>query len=190
MRNTITRSGLAALAAISVWATLACDDSTGLVASIPNEVDTTTVYALRLTPLTTPSGFDIVNARAVRTDMGAIFDFAFDIDDSNVGLISPAGALNLTPQPGVQMLEDSFDEIDRAPDTDYIVNRSVSIRTGDIFVARSRNSSEFCGYYGALPRYGKFHVLSVDLSERSVTFEFLVNQNCGFRSLKPGYPNY
>lgn len=190
MRSATTRLSLAVCAAFSAWATSACDDSTGLVATIPNEIDTITVYALRLTPLTTPSAFDIVNARAVRTDMGGIFDFAFDIDDSNRALVYPAGALNLTPQAGLRMSDEPFDEIDRAPDSDYIIIESLPISVGNVFVARSRNSSEFCGYYGALPRYGKFRVLDIDLAERSVTFEFLVNRNCGFRSLKPGFPGY
>jgi len=41
---------------------------------------------------------------------------------------------------------------------------------------------------GALPRYGKFQVLSLDPVARSVTFQTLVNQNCGYRSLRPGIP--
>jgi hypothetical protein len=39
-----------------------------------------------------------------------------------------------------------------------------------------------------VPRYGKFHVLALDPTERTVTLEHLINLNCGYRSLTPGTP--
>jgi hypothetical protein len=180
----------AAAAALLIWAFAACDDSTGFRATLPNEIDTVTIYALTLTPIATPSGFDIVNARAARTDRGEVFDFALDFDESDSPLLAPAGALNLTPQSGLQFSDKSFDAIDRAADDDYILDRALAVSVGDVLIARSRNSSELCGFFGSLPRYGKFHVLEVDSGERTVTLEFLVNQNCGFRSLELGFPTF
>jgi hypothetical protein len=177
-------------AALLLWAFAGCDDSTGFVASLANEIDTVTIYALQLTPIATPSAFDIVNARAARTDRGEVFDFALDFDESNQPSLAPSGALNLNPQPGLQFSDKSFDEIDRPPDDDYIQDRALAVTVGDVLIARSRNSTELCGFFGSLPRYGKFHVLEIDRDERAVTLEFLVNQNCGFRSLELGFPRF
>lgn len=185
------RIGLAAATAAVVWFVAACDDSTGLIASFPNEIDTVTLYALQATPITAPSAFDIVNARASRTDRGELFDFALDFDESDTPLLFPAGALNIDPpQAGLQIVDESFADVDRALDEDYVLISPVAVATGDVLIARSRNTSELCGFYGALPRYGKFHVIGIDRVERSVTLEYLVNQNCGFRSLEPGFPTF
>jgi hypothetical protein len=40
-----------------------------------------------------------------------------------------------------------------------------------------------------LPRYGKFRVLDLNIEERSVTLELLVDVNCGYRGLEPGFPS-
>ncbi len=182
---------LAALAWLSVGGLLACDSSGGLFpASVPNVVDTVSLYALRGTPLTVPSAFDIVYGQSARTDRGEVFDFAFDIDAAGSPLILPAGVLGLAPEAGILLSQESFQAIERAPDKDYTADSTFTISTGDVFIGRSRNSSVLCIYLGALPRYGKFHVLALDAQERSVTLEFLVNSNCGFRSLEPGIPTF
>jgi hypothetical protein len=59
---------------------------------------------------------------------------------------------------------------------------------GTLFVIRSRSSNVQCAFSGGLPRYGKFHVLGVDLVARTVTLEMLVDLNCGYRGLEPGIP--
>ncbi|KPJ93002.1 MAG: hypothetical protein AMS18_06220 [Gemmatimonas sp. SG8_17] len=180
---------LATLVWLSVWGLSACDSSGGLFpASVPNVIDTVTLYALRGTPLTVPSAFDIIYGESARTEKGEVFDFAFDIDSAGNPLILPAGVLGLAPEAGILPSEESFEAIDRAPDRDYTVDSTFTVSTGDVFIARSRNSSVLCTYLGSLPRYGKFHVLALDAQERSVTLEFLVNSNCGFRSLEPGIP--
>jgi hypothetical protein len=40
-----------------------------------------------------------------------------------------------------------------------------------------------------LPRYGKFQVLAIDPAQRTVTLEFLIDRNCGYRGLEPGLPD-
>jgi hypothetical protein len=191
MPISLTRFRLAAAAAALVWTMVACDDTGGLgEAAFPNVVDTATIYALQLTPLTTPSAFDIANGHTARTDKGEIFDFALDFDESNTPLMMPAGALNLPPEAGLIMSDRSFEEVTRPPDDDFVLDSALTVATGDVFIGRSRPSSSLCGYFGALPRYGKFHVLEIDVTERKVTLEFLVNLNCGFRSLEPGFPTF
>lgn len=191
MPISFSRFRLAASAVSLIWVIGGCGDSTGLPpATVANVIDTVIVYALQDTPLTTPSAFDIVNARAARTDKGEIFDLAFDINAENENLIMPAGALNLQPEAGILSTEKAFSEIVRAPEDDYEVMDPLPVSVGDVFVGRSRRSSNFCGYLGSLPRYAKFQVLAIDVDQRSVTLEFLANVNCGYRSLEPGLPTF
>ncbi|MCH8935034.1 MAG: hypothetical protein IIB90_04880, partial [Gemmatimonadetes bacterium] len=53
----------------------------------------------------------------------------------------------------------------------------------------SRMTALGCVFFlGQLPRYGKFHVLELNLETRQITLENLVNVNCGFRGLESGIP--
>jgi len=177
----------AAACLLAVFAA-ACDDTGLIPASFPNTVDTVTLYALRGTPIPTTSAFDIAFGIAARTDAGEAFDFAFDIDTLGAAVVLPAGALGLTPQAGLQFSDKTFDEIDEAPYDDYVVDSVLTVTVGDVFIGRSRNTSGNCFYLGSLPRYGKFHVLDIDTPNRTLTLEFLVNANCGYRKLEPGFP--
>ncbi len=179
-----------AAVALVLAAALGCDDSGLYPATYPNYVDTVTLYALRGTPIVTPSAFDIAFGITVRTDQGEAFDFAFDIDSTGSGILLPAGALGLTPVAGLQFSEETFDELDEPPDDGYVVDSVLTVSLGDLFVGRSRNTTgmDGCLYYGELPRYGKFRVLDIDFQSRTVTLEVLVNVNCGYRRLEPGYP--
>ena len=166
----------------------ACNQALQLTpATLTNAVDTVTVYALRGTSITQPSGFDIPSNRPARTD-NAAFDFAFDIDPSGKALLYPAGALGLARAPGILITGDVFDSLKTAPTTGYTDSVSVAISTGNVFIVKSRPYIVGCELTGALPRYGKFRVLAVDPAVRSVTMEALVNQNCGYRSLELGLP--
>ncbi len=169
---------------------VACGDSTGLPpASVPNLIDTTTLFALRGTSIPSPSAYDVVSQRERRTDRGQAFDFAFDIDATGVALILPSTVLGITTEAGVQIVDEPFDEIVTAPTDGFVSDSAISIAVETVFVARSRATAEACSIFvGALPRYGKFRILALDMSERTVTFEALVNVNCGFRDLEPGLP--
>ncbi len=169
---------------------VACGDSTGLPpASVPNLIDTTTLFALRGTSIPSPSAYDVVFQRERRTDRGEPFDFAFDIDSTGVAVILPSTVLGITTEAGVQVVEGPFDEIVTAPTDGFVSDSATSITVETVFVARSRATTELCSIFiGSLPRYGKFRILALDMNERTVTFEALVNVNCGFRDLEPGLP--
>ena len=190
--NYLKNLWLAASVTIGAMAAVACDDTGLYPAGYPNIVDTTTIYALRMTPIGTPSAFDISIGLPVRTDQGAAFDFAFDIDSLGVAVIFPAGALGLGAEAGLQLTDKEFDELDEAPYDKYVTDSVIAVAVDDVFIGRSRNTSglDGCYYYGQLPRYGKFHVIELDMQERTLTLEILVNVNCGYRKLEPGYPNY
>jgi hypothetical protein len=187
-RNVATRLNLMAAACVLAVASVACDDTGLIPASFPNMIDTVTLFALRGTPIPAQSAFDIAFGIAARTDEGDAFDFAFDIDSVNAAVIMPAGALGLTAQAGLQISDKTFEEVDEAPFDDYVVDSALVITEGDVFIGRSRNTAGNCFYLGSLPRYGKFRVLEIDRPNRTLTLEFLVNSNCGYRKLEPGFP--
>lgn len=178
------------LSAAAILGGLGCGSSLPVgPATIPNEVDTLTLHALTGTDITQPSAIDLIIRRAVRTDRAAEFDLAFDIDSAGVPKIFPAGALGFPAEPGVQVMEDSFEEILEAPEDEYESREPLAIVQGTVFVARSRFSSVNCTFIASIARFGKFRVLSIDTAERTVTLQTLINANCGFRSLAPGLPD-
>lgn len=189
VRLSASRVCLGILGFALLWS-VACGDSTGLPpASIPNLIDTTTLFALRGTSIPSPSAYDVVFQRERRTDRGEAFDFAFDIDSTGVAVILPSTLLGITSEAGVQIVQGPFDEIVTAPTDGFVSDSAISITVETVFVARSRAAAELCSIFiGSLPRYGKFRILALDMNERTVTFEALVNVNCGYRGLEPGLP--
>jgi hypothetical protein len=179
----IRLGGLAAVPAVA-----ACGDDTTLPTPIyENVVDTTMLYALTGTALGLPSGFDGIAGITARTDLTESFDFAVDLPADDVVELMPTGAIGLTVDPGLILMPVSFEAIETAPLEGYVQDSVLTAREGTVFVLRSRASSELCTI-GSLPRYSKFRVLEIDPQARSVTLEFLIDLNCGYRGLEPGTP--
>ena len=178
----------AALAALLVAA--ACSDPNTLPdAQLENVVDTVTISALTGTPIRLPSAFSVADRAAVRTDLSAQFDFAFDILPAvNTPVFLPRSALGFplegSLQPGLQEREEPFAAILEAESNGYITRDTIPIAVGERYMARSR---VVCTGLG-IPRYGKLEVLAIDPTARTVTFQVLVGQNCGYNSLVPGIP--
>ncbi len=168
-----------------------CDNTLALPpATVANVKDTVTLHALLGTPISLPSGFDVVLRQTARTDrQNEGFDIAFDIDEQNRALILTTGALGLSVQSGIQMSDRAFDDITIAPLADYEREVPLTVEVGSVFIVRSRPSASGCVFFlGQLPRYGKFKVLSLDVPTRQITLENLVNVNCGYRNLEVGIP--
>ncbi len=168
-----------------------CDNTLALpLATVPNIIDTVTLHALQGTPITTASGFDVTLRLTARTDrQGEGFDIAFDIDDEGRALIFTTGALGLSVRSGIQMADRAFGDIVIAPLEGYEVDSALVVGVDSVFIVRSRSTTLGCVFYlGQLPRYGKFHVLDLNLDTRQITLENLVNVNCGYRSLELGLP--
>ncbi|HEX5387621.1 MAG TPA: hypothetical protein VFW66_13020 [Gemmatimonadales bacterium] len=156
-------------------------------AAIANAVDTVVLSALVGTPLNSPSGYSVADAAAVRTDQSAGFDFVFNIDNSGSPVFLPLAVIGLTSStapPGLLPTDDQFADIREAPLNGYVTFDTVHIAVGQRYVIRGRIVCTVLG----VPHYGKLHVLGINPTERTVTFEVLANQNCGFRSLVPGLP--
>ncbi len=165
----------------------ACGDPFGQKAQFENTVDTLTLYALRGTPIRSHSAYNMFNLETSRTDTTSQFDFAFDISPEGKALIYPSGALGLSRDPGLQVMDRTFDAVHSAPETGFTTDSAVAVAQDNVFVARSRVSALYCVYV-AVPRYGKFHVLAIDTTARTITLEGLVDLNCGYRGLEPGLP--
>jgi hypothetical protein len=178
----------AALAALFVAA--ACSDPNNLPdAQLENVVDTVTISALTGTPIRLPSAFSVADRAVVRTDLSAQFDFAFDnLPGSNTPAFLPRAALGLplegSLQPSHQEREEEFSQILEAEPNGYLTRDTIPIAVGERYMARSR---VVCTGLG-IPRYGKLEVLAIDATARTVTFQVLVGQNCGYNSLVPGIP--
>lgn len=166
----------------------ACGDTINLPdAQIPNVVDTVSLSALTGTPITLPSAFSVSTGQPVRTDLSAEFDFAFDIREGQPVLL-PRAALNFPPDgrlpPGLQRVDDAFEAILEAPSNGYLTRDTLAVAVGERYVARSR---VVCTSLG-VPLYGKLEVLAIDAAARTLTFEVLVDENCGYIGLAPGVP--
>jgi hypothetical protein len=175
------------LSALGLLATAACGNPYGENATIENTVDTVTLYALRGTAIRLPSAYDFYTLAPAQTQSTAEFDFAFDLDTAGRAVIYPAGALGFSKDPGILLMNRKFDAVQSAPQTGFVSDSGVAVAVDQVFVARSRSSRAYCNYV-IVPRYGKFHVLAIDSTARSITLENLVDLNCGYRNLEPGLP--
>ena len=86
-------------------------------------------------------------------------------------------------KPGFQIRTESFEAITLAPSNGYITDVPVPIALGQRYVVRSRVTCQI-----GVPKYAKMEILSFNEQTRIVSFRILTNDNCGFRSLEPGFP--
>jgi hypothetical protein len=172
-------------------AAAACGDPFGLPRPvIVNIVDTVSLYALHGTSVALPSGYRIEERRAVRTDQALTFDFAFDFDTAGQALLLPTGALGLGSASGGQIINAPFDSILIAPTRNFVMDSAIVVNVGTVMVWQSRLVT--CTFGLPAFYYAKLQVLSIDPTTgpdgRRITFQILVDRNCGYRGLEPGLP--
>ena len=171
---------------------VACGDPFALgKPGFQNVVDTVSLYALHGgTPVRTPSGYFIgtqgLPPAPVLIQNGGPFDFAVDLDTLNQVVVLPTGALKLGLGSGVQATTTPFDSIRIAPNGGYKRDSAVTIPVGGRAIVHSRDSQ--CSNLITVVYYAKLEVLAVDTTSRKITFQILVDDNCGFRGLEPGLP--
>ncbi|HJS42563.1 MAG TPA: hypothetical protein VJ755_03760 [Gemmatimonadales bacterium] len=172
-----------------------CGDVPGLPAAIyPNRTDSlVSVYALTGTPVTSPSGYLIVDRRVVRTDIiGATFDFVFDIDSLGRAVLFPTGAVNLGRQSGAQISSLPFDSLRSAPSGGYQVDSAVVLTIGSVVALHSRSVQCSFDFQPVHNYFAKLLVLDIDTTSgptgRRIDLRVLTNINCGYRGLEPGLP--
>jgi hypothetical protein len=177
----------AILAPALLAAVAACSDPFQLPpATLATTTVAVTLWALTGTDISLPSAYDVMLQRVARTDRTSAFDFAFDIRVDSLhdtsAVLLPRGALGLYVDGGLQLTQQPFDSITIAPTSGYQDTAAVAVRAGTVVLAASR--SETCNFGFIRPIYAKLHVTAVDLVARSVTFDLLVDPNCGYRSLR------
>lgn len=192
---------LLSLATVAAWAvSAACSDNTGLAPPInENAIDTFTLSAGRDTNLAVPSGFSVSGTGSVplivNTQDNANFDFVFDFDDDSNAVFLTAEVLDVISttsiRSGFQKSSLKFSEIETAPINNYITNDTMHLATsgdtavvdvGQVWYIRS---ALVCSALST-PVYGKMEVLAIDKVARTLTFRVLVNENCGYHSLRVG----
>jgi hypothetical protein len=179
---------LAAAAAVTMAAlTDACSTTTGLPApAIRDTVDTVSLYAIRGTPLNTPSAYSLAGRQTVLIQETTVLDFAFDFDSLGAPALFPTGAIHLGTGSGLQITTSPFDSVKVAPTANYIFDKPVALDTGTVVLVSSRATPCVFGVSASL--YAKLRVIRVDSTARRLDFAILVDQNCGYRGLEPGLP--
>jgi hypothetical protein len=179
------------LSVLAVVLLAACSEDSGIPdPTIPNAIDTVTLWSLTDGPLTQPTAYSVNQRDGVRTwEAGSGFEFAYDIGDDGRSRFLPLEVLGLAPgsslRPGLKRSDVGFDQMRRAPLNGYITQDSILIAEGDLFFVRTTVST--CALFG-VPLYGKLEVLDIDSAAGTVTFQALTNQNCTYRSLNLGLP--
>jgi len=199
MTDTTSRSRPWLRIASLVLAVSACGGGTTLPpASIPVAQQQITLYAITGTPVTTPSGYNMVNLAEVRTYLSNNFDFVLDIGiDSTFGIgnkgdtvivLLPRGAVGFLEDGGLQWTAVSFDSVALAPVNGYEQAKPTRVRQGDVVLATSRKQT--CDDGSRHPRYAKMEIQAVDLVARSAVILVVIDPNCGYRGLKSGIPEH
>jgi hypothetical protein len=169
-----------------------CDSPSGLQAVFSNRIDTVSLYALTRTPVSLPSGYSISGRQTVRTEVGASFDFAFDIDTTGRPVLLPTGPLKLGQQSGIRLSAQDFDSILFAPTTGFNVDSAQLVHENTVLLVMTRATPCQSAVGFAAPYYAKLHVLAIDTTStpngRRIDFLILVDVNCGFRGLEQGLP--
>src|SRR3954468_22838285 len=166
----------------------ACSDDNGLPnATLTNVERTDTLYSLMGTPVATPSGYALDGGRRIRTDQSDGFDFAYNIEPDGRHVFISRAALGIdsvtSANPGFQPRSESFEAIHSAPSDGYVSDEVVPLAVGERYVVRSRVTCSI-----GVPKYAKLEILSFDDGAGIVTFRILIDDNCGFKGLKPGLP--
>ena len=183
------------LAFLACAAIAACGNPLGLSAPFTNRVDSlVSLYALSGTPVSSPSAYSILGQRAIRTDQGAVFDFAFDIDTLGRALLLPTGALKLGKRSGFQISTQDFDSIKFAPTGGYNLDSALVVHDSSVVLVYTNQSACSSSLGVAYPYYAKLKVIAIDTmpgaTTRRIDFMILTDLNCGYRGLEPGVPRH
>lgn len=129
------------------------------------------------------SGFDFITPQAVvleepKGQRLAEFDVAFSELEGKFVLL-PAGlfeTFDIDPAIAVDSTGVTFEELTRAPSKGYVTDEAVPLRTGRIYIVRTRQDRGSCS------RFAKVEVLDLD-PEGILEFRFLRNNLCNDRTL-------
>jgi hypothetical protein len=169
----------------------ACDGTNDPIARFDNVTYRPALYAINGSPIGAPTAINTAIGSGVRPDASYDFDVAFDLDDQNrpvlytqrrIGRpVSGAGR-----QVSLQPVTQAFDDVERAPETQWVADSVLTVTVGQVAVVRV--VSVLCQFDLSPYVFSKFVVDSIHVSTRRIWVTALTNPNCGFRSLQPGRP--
>jgi len=180
------------VAVAGVVAINACN-STGIKAQFENiDHPDAVVYALNGTPSKFPAAIQFRSSSVVPVDASFLFDLAFDLDTAaNVKVYTVravASQFASTHRVGLQTTTQTFAQVTRAPTTGYVYDSSLVVPVGRTMLVDVIDPN--CNQFSILGQniHAKLVVDSVHATARTMYVHFLVNMNCGFRSLVEGLP--
>jgi len=181
------------VAALGLIGAAACDDPFALgPATSTNFVDTLQLFSVNGTTLDQPSALVLTTKRTYRLGIDLLpysFDFLYRIDGDTLPQLVPYGAVasasGVSGRAGYQPSTTPFDAITEGQQSGYVTDSATAIAVGDVFFLRSGLPN---GCFLLIPYYAKLRVLEIDAATRSVSFEILINNNCGYWGLEPGLP--
>lgn len=167
-------------------ATAACDDGFR-VGRLPTIENSFTLYsAARPEHMRLPSAIDFL-----RLSLRSIEHQYATADGWDVALTEVDGAFWLAPAATFPGFEDlragivpvtgaSFESVERAPaaSDEYVEKELVALEPGRIYIVRSRRRD-------GCTVYAKIRPAEIDEAHGRVEFDYLLNPNCGDRSLVP-----
>ena len=161
-----------------------CDDPfAAFLGDVPLTPTEVTLFDYETGRLQDPPAFDIVRAVPARVDQTIHWDGLFRIRSGVPELVPFSAVADSVTDSGLLVTEDRFEEVLEAPDEGYTLSTGIEIRQGDVLVGRSRvDPTQFL----ACSRYAKLRILDIDPEAGTLTFEHLVNPNCGDTVLEPG----
>jgi hypothetical protein len=168
-----------------------CNDPNAIPnATIPNVLDTVTLWSLDGGPLDKPTAYSLNSRRGVRTwEAGNNYEFIYTVDPAGRSYLLPLQlAVPGNPDavhPGLKPAAGPFDQMTKAPQNNYITEDSVPAAEGQFYYLRTGVNT--CSGLG-VPLYGKLELLDIDTALQTITFRTVVDQNCGYRGLRLGIP--
>ena len=182
--STARLSLLASVAFLSVVLAACEDPFAPRLQPVPEEPSTAVLFDFETSELRSPSAFDVVSRREVRTDQTAGWDFLLGRDGGQFEFRPRNVVLGGNSTAGLQAFDGTFEELRMAPEEGYVTDEVVPIEVGDVFAARSRQEGGGFGI-GCL-RFLKLEVTALEPAEGSATIRYLGNPNCGRRTLVAG----
>jgi hypothetical protein len=193
LRSPTARLGVVCLLlSTAALAAVACGNPNKPAASIAITYDTLTAYSLATANPTEASAFDLATSSLVIPDGSLNFDFAFNLEGSNI-VIYPAKlvvtAAGIPRVVGLQLMQHiPFEAIDIASHNGYEFNDSLLVQVGQIFEVVTQNTTA-CTAVSITSQellYGKFQIDSIDQSSGMIHFRAVVDPNCDYDTLVPG----
>lgn len=190
MRRTPLRSGLLILSACALLA--ACGEPLRIRATDPVISTTFDLHAFSLAPPTYNSGILTPFAQPVPVTASGSFDVALDIAADGRVRVMPVRTV-VTPLVGVNRVGllragASFDDVLSAPTGSYARDSVFTVSPGEVVVIEADRSADVCAFNLSPFIYSKLAVVSVNEEGGTMTVQFAVDPNCGFRSFEEGIP--